>query len=841
MSLSSPTLDQLPDLPTLYRAAQAFTASLDLTEVAAAAARIPAAALGARSAVVRLLDLPTEALRVEARFEEGGESVAAAIDEAVAGLTLREGKPLLLTDLAADARLAPLGAAPGTAGLAAPLVYQGRPLGALCLFRGGPPNPAPPFTEADLRLLAALASHAAVGLANAQQFHTAKHRAAELEALREISQAVVGRLELPAVLEAVVAGGMRLLQSEHAQIVLWDEGTHSLRYGAALGPEAERVRQQTFTLGRGVNGMVALTRKPMIVDDYARSPHALAEFTDVQATITIPVLFGDRLLGVLHSHTTDPVRRFTQDDLRLMTLLATQAAIAIENARLFEEAEQLAEAHLLRLKQIAILNEIGNAMQGTMHLDALLQVILTGVTFGGGLGFNRAILLLLDETTGVLRARLGVGPASGEEAAQVWHTLTSPTRRLSEVIAERAGQQRPGDQSAFDQMVRKLEIPLDQEDSMLAQAVREGRPFRVVRGSQPPPGQSECVLLDVDEFAAVPLLAKGKMLGALMVDNKYNGKPITDADLELLAVFANQAGLAVEHARVYTRLEDAHREIQRSHHQLVRQERLAALGEMAAHVVHEIRNPLVAIGGFARRLARRLEGREPEGVYAQVIGREVDRLERIVQDVRGMSREMHMHLIETDLHELIQECLVLVAERIALQGVALRMELCPQTPRLLLDPVRVKQAILNLLGNALEAMPEGGTLQLATQVVGKNGAEGEAGGASGETVRDASPGRRRREPGTYRLAPGEWVILSVRDTGGGIPPEIEEQVFQPFFTTKEVGTGLGLTLVRRIAGVHGGRVEMENRPGQGVTFRLWLPAPESTGPAGAIPPQGGAP
>ncbi|HTU00944.1 MAG TPA: GAF domain-containing protein, partial [Candidatus Sulfotelmatobacter sp.] len=548
MSLSSPALEPSRDFPALYRAAQAFTASLDLTEVAEAATRISATMLGARAAVLHLLDPATDALRVEGRFDAGGDPVPAAAEEAVARLVWRGGESLAIPDLGYDLRLDPPLRSPGMAALAAPLLRQGNVMGTLCLFRGAEaPEGTPAFTEADLRLLTALAEPASVGLENARQFHSAKHRAAELEALREIGQAVVARLDLPAVLEAVVAGGMRLLRSQSVQIILWDEGSRSLRYGAATGPQAERVRQQVFTLGLGVNGMVALTRKPMIVDDYARSPYALAEFRDVRATITIPVLFGDRLLGVLHSHTTEPGRRFTQDDLRLMTLLATQAAIAIENARLFQEAEQLAEAHLLRLKQIAILNEIGNAMQGTMHLDALLQVILTGVTFGGGLGFNRAILLLLDEGHGVLRARMGVGPASGEEAAQVWHSLASPTPRLGEVIAERAGQQRGREQSPFDRLARRLEIPLEREDSALAQAVREGRPIRVARGSEP--GQPECVLLDVDEFAAVPLVAKGKVLGALVVDNKFNAKPITDADLELLSVFASQAGLAVEHAR----------------------------------------------------------------------------------------------------------------------------------------------------------------------------------------------------------------------------------------------------------------------------------------------------
>jgi signal transduction histidine kinase len=313
----------------------------------------------------------------------------------------------------------------------------------------------------------------------------------------------------------------------------------------------------------------------------------------------------------------------------------------------------------------------------------------------------------------------------------------------------------------------------------------------------------------------------------IVVDNRFNGQPISDDDLELLSVFAAQAGLAMESARVYTRLEEASREVQRSHHQLLHRERLAALGEMAAHVVHEIRNPLVSIGGFARRLAKRLLDREPEGQYAQIIAREVDRLERIVRDVQGMSREVRPALVETDLHTLLHDCLALFSERISQQRVRLRVDLAERPPILPLDPVQLKQAVVNLLANALEAMTEGGTLTVGTRIVRGNGgplvdsSTGPLVDAERRALSESGP-RRHIDELTSR-PPEEWAVIGVSDTGGGIPQEILDEVFNPFFTTKEAGTGLGLGLVRRIARAHRGRVGVDNRPGEGVTFRLWLP------------------
>ncbi|MGE5849356.1 MAG: ATP-binding protein, partial [Candidatus Methylomirabilota bacterium] len=388
-------------------------------------------------------------------------------------------------------------------------------------------------------------------------------------------------------------------------------------------------------------------------------------------------------------------------------------------------------------------------------------------------------------------------------------------RFFCEVIAERTTHLHESTKTAFDRLARDLVVPLRPDAGVLALTALEARPVRVSDARRDPRVHPQWEgRLDADEFACVPLVAKGKVVGVIAVDNKFNGKPITDEDLELLSVFATQAGLAVESARVYTHLEEASRELQRSHHQLLHQERLAALGEMAAHVVHEIRNPLVSIGGFARRLAKRLLDREPEGQYAQIIAREVDRLERIVRDVQGMSREVHPARVETDLHTLLQDCVVLFAERIAQQRVQLRMDLGSRPTVVSLDPVQVKQAMVNLLANALEAMPEGGTLTLTTRTVREDG---------GQFV-ELSNGQLEREEDESTSRPiDEWVVLEVSDTGGGIPQAILDDVFNPFFTTKEAGTGLGLTLVRRIARAHGGRVEVDNRPGEGVTFRLWLP------------------
>jgi PAS domain S-box-containing protein len=227
-----------------------------------------------------------------------------------------------------------------TAVVAEPLLYRDRLLGVIAVDDQGTGRS---FTEQDRELLRLFAAQAAVAIENARLFAAAERRATELKTLRDIGQAIAARLELPAVLEAVVAGTMELLGTQHTQIVLWDEATRSLQLGAARGTEEARVRKDRFALGKGAIGAVALTWEPLILNDYRASPHASPDYLDVLATITIPILFEDRLLGVLHSHTTRPGKYFTLNDLRRFQMLATQTAIAIENARLYDQVRQHAD------------------------------------------------------------------------------------------------------------------------------------------------------------------------------------------------------------------------------------------------------------------------------------------------------------------------------------------------------------------------------------------------------------------------------------------------------------------------------------------------------------------
>ncbi len=256
--------------------------------------------------------------------------------EGIPGTVAQERKGILVNDYRTSKYVLPLllERTGITAAMGEPLLYRDRLVGVITINHE---RTGRPFTQPDRQILALFAAQAAIAIENARLFAAAEGRTEELSTLREIDQAITARLDLPAVLEAVVAGAMRFLGTQHVQITLWDEATQRLRFGAAVGTEAERVRYQSFELGRGANGTVALSRQPLMINNYQAFPRALPDWPEVLATLSVPLLFEDRLLGILHTHTTTPGKHFTPDDLRRFQMLAAQAAIAIENARLFTQ------------------------------------------------------------------------------------------------------------------------------------------------------------------------------------------------------------------------------------------------------------------------------------------------------------------------------------------------------------------------------------------------------------------------------------------------------------------------------------------------------------------------
>ncbi|MBS2022779.1 MAG: GAF domain-containing protein [Deltaproteobacteria bacterium] len=336
------------------------------------------------------------------------------------------------------------------------------------------------------------------------------------------------------------------------------------------------------------------------------------------------------------------------------------------------------------------------------------------------------------------------------------------------------------------------------ERNLPAQAIRERRAVQLVDAKR-----SELVtatlarVLDQRTVLAVPLLARDEAIGAVLLDAP-EGRVFTTAEIERASAVAGQLALAVLSARLFEDLRLSYRDLERTQKELVDRERLAALGELSASIAHEVRNPLGVIFNALSSLNRFLKPEGNVGILLGIIGEEADRLNRMVGDLLDYSRPLRPALQPVQLLPLVRDA-VSSARPVRDEGRPRGIDETPlevslEVPEALVlraDQRLLRQALVNLFLNGFQAMPKGGRLRVVAE--------------------------RRETPR------GAEALLLIQDTGPGIPVDVRARIFQPFFTTKATGTGLGLAVVKRIIEGHGGTIGVGNRK-HGAEFELWLPA-----------------
>ncbi len=217
-----------------------------------------------------------------------------------------------------------------------------------------------------------------------------------------------------------------------------------------------------------------------------------------------------------------------------------------------KEKDQNLKAELERLNwEFSLLYEVSNAIRTTLKLDQVLYIILTALTSHEGLGFNRAMLFLVNNKENVLEGVMGIGPHTAEEAGKIWHAISKSKMTLDDFISSYDSFKRDPE-SQLNSIVKGIKIPLREDMGILALTILEGMPFEITTYEAKKLVDPEIQkTLNTDFFVTVPLKAKDKVLGAILVDNIFNKKPITKSDVKMLTMFANHAGLAIENSRLY--------------------------------------------------------------------------------------------------------------------------------------------------------------------------------------------------------------------------------------------------------------------------------------------------
>ncbi|MEK7311597.1 MAG: GAF domain-containing protein, partial [Chloroflexota bacterium] len=657
------------------------------------------------------------------------------LGEGAAGLAAEIGEPVIVDDYDSwSGRAEMYNHGPFKSVLSVPVTWRGQVVGVIDVSD----ERISRFSAEDAELVSLFADQAAVAIANARQHEELQRRLQESDALAVISRTVNETLDLQRVLLLIVEAARRIIPNvDRAVIHLLDPDGQTLRPAAVTGVGDPVQSQIIMRPGEGIAGQVIAQGIVINVSDTHSDPRYLVaeRASRTRSLLVAPVQSGPHRLGTL-SVNSGKAHAFSADDERLLGTLGVQAALAIYNAQLFEDTRRQLD-ELLLLHTIAIAGaEATGEDELIERASRLVGETLNSVNFG---------VILLDETGAYLQAHSSY-------------------------------QNSPG-----------APIPLGQ--GITGRVAATGQPWLVQDVSTEPS------YLNVDPNArselCVPLKAGNLIFGVVNAESdRVNG--FTDTDQRLLTTLAGQLATAIQKLRLYHDLEQALRQEKSARAQLVQSEKLAAMGRLVASVAHELNNPLQAIQN-----ALYLVRQEPAlGLQSmddlQVASTEADRMAELLSRLRETYRPATGEEFRLEsLNTVVDDVQRLIATHLRHNSIEFRFDPDPDMP--LIPGIRdqLKQVMLNLSLNAVEAMPNGGTLTVRT----------------------------RHQPAIA----GDGVLLSIHDTGSGIPLDALNNIFDPFFTTKESGTGLGLTITYDIIQRHKGRIEVESEPGKGATFSIWLP------------------
>jgi len=559
--------------------------------------------------------------------------------------------------------------------------------------------------------------------------------AKEINALLEISKAIASGLYLEDVLRLIVTVTANLMDSKICSLWILDEKDQKLNLKATQSISEEYLKERSLAIGEGVVGHVALYNQPMAIPNVLEEPlykeKELAKKEGLVSMLSVPMCIKDRVIGVINCYTSYP-HSFSKSEEEMLTTVANQAALCIENSGLME----------------------------TLDIQEILRLVLEGVT--KNIGFDRARLYLINEKKNLLECKMAVG--------------------------------------IDEERIKGITLPLDPGDSVVGRSIFEKQPFIIPDASTDP--RVNPILkekFNLHSLVVIPLLAKEKGLGAIAADFVDPNKNITKEALDSVMVFAQQAGLAIHNAFMYQELKTFSQQMEekiqkttadlrKTEAQLIRSEKLAALGQLAAGIAHEIRNPLTSINILIHSLTENFSSGDSHREDLNVIEEEIDRINEILDRFLRFAKPAAPLLERTEVASIFEETLQLIRPRMEKQRIHVQKEF-QDLPMILMDREQIKQVALNLLLNAVQAMPRGGTLTLR-----------------GQNSKD-----------------GQWITISIQDSGVGIPDEDMNKLFDPFFSTKEGGIGLGLSIAHRIVDQHHGKIEVESTPGNGTLFTLWLP------------------
>ncbi|HSB68423.1 MAG TPA: GAF domain-containing protein [Candidatus Methylomirabilis sp.] len=606
---------------------------------------------------------------------------------------------------------------------------------------------------------------------------TITRRQQELGALLQANEAIGSSLDLEQILQTIVHQAAAISGAPTVRLLLLEDEGRLLRCHVGVGRPLEADRELVIPVGESFSGQVAVTGEPLAVADCRNDPRLLypehPKRYGLISYLGLPVKLEDQTFGVLVFNTPAP-RSYTAEEIAFHAAFARQAALAIQNARLYQ-AEQERRGQLEAVRNLSV--EITRELDLTTLLDLITRRAMELVGAGAG------SIHLWDEAA----------------AALVPHTW-----------------------STHEELMRETRIHLGEG---LVGLVAQRRQGMIVNDYRTWPHARPTILgcTKVTAAMAEPLVYRDRLVGVIGLENEGAHGTFSEQHRQALALLAAQASIAIENARLYADLRRSYQTLEAAQEELVRSEKLRALGQMSAGIAHDLNNMLAAILGQVDLL--RMQVTDPHLREALgILETSATDGAHVVRRLQDFARQRaSTSLVPVDLARIVREVLEITRPRwkddLERQGRIIEVRTALEgLPHVLGHHAEVREVLTNLILNAVDAMPAGGILGLTARSDGGEPA-GQPTGGSGEP---ASPG---------------WVELLVTDTGIGMTEAVRRRIFDPFFTTKGVqGTGLGLSVAYGIMERHGGSIQVESSPGRGAAFTLRFRVASAAPPVGSTRP-----
>jgi signal transduction histidine kinase len=560
-----------------------------------------------------------------------------------------------------------------------------------------------------------------------------------LSLLHQVGTVIHSTLDPEEALQLILKEAVRVMRASSGSTVLINptDGMLEIHASQGLPPDAAKLK---LRVGEGITGWVARTGKPARVGDVTRDPRYVVLRPEVRSELAVPLEVNGQLRGVLNVD-SDRLEAFSVEDQELLEALAAQAARVIHNTWLYEQLR-------LKARLFESLASVSQTINSTLNVDDALKVITREACVL--MQARLCSLMLLDESRQFLDLRASYG--------------------------------------AGEAYLRKPRLGVD--DSLLGVVVRRRKPLQLANVQTSARYQHVEVAQRENLVAllSVPLLFNGQAIGTLSV---YTGQPysFSNEEIRILSALAELSAIAIEKARLYERLVDVEEQMRQN-------EKLAALGLLAAEVAHEIRNPLTVMKMLYHSLDLKFPEGDPRAKDASIIDQKISHLNKIVEQILDFARTTEPQFSRVNLNQLIEELGLLVRHKLKHQNVQWILKLQPALPAVMGEAGQLEQAFLNLILNAAEAMPEGGTLTI--------------------TSREVRLPRASAAP--------THVAVEFSDTGPGLSEEVRRHAFTSVLTSRKArGTGLGLAIVGRVVETHHSQIKIKSGGTRGTTIRVLLP------------------